>query len=113
MTMPVIDEYNELFHMDTRDIFAVIREKSRRIAVTSPEGKFYIPSTIDQINIAMQPHGFFAISPSIIINLDQVKAYNKGSVYVDNTHYKVSRRRRDEFLAIIENHSRNVVGKMR
>jgi DNA-binding LytR/AlgR family response regulator len=111
--MPLIDVNNELFYMDTQDIFAIIREKSRRIAVTSPDGKFYIPSTFDQINIVMQPFGFFAISPNHIINLNQIKAYKKGEVFVDNTHYRVARRRREEFMSVIENHLRNVDGKMR
>jgi DNA-binding LytR/AlgR family response regulator len=111
MTMPVIDENNEIFHMDTSDIFAIIRDKSRKIIVTSPYGTFYIPSTIDQIHTVMEPLGFYAISPSHIINLDQVKAYNKGNVYVDNTHYKVTRRRQEEFKLLIDNHSRNVSGK--
>lgn len=111
MTMPVIDENNEIFHMDTHDIFAIIRDASRKIIVTSTFGNFYVPSTMDQINTVMAPLGFFSINQSHIINLDQVKAYKKGDVYIDNTHYKVSRRRQDELLEIIENHSRNASGK--
>jgi DNA-binding LytR/AlgR family response regulator len=111
MSMPLIDENGELFHMDTRDIYALILNKSRKIVVTSPFGKFYVPSTMEQIDTVMHPLGFFSINPSHIINLDQVKAYKKGDVFVDNTHYKVARRRQEEFLAAIDNHSRNVVGK--
>lgn len=111
MSMPLIDENGELFYMDTRDIYALILNKSRKIMVTSPFGNFYIPSTMNEINKILKQFGFFAINPSHIVNLDQVKAFNKGNVYVDNTHYKVARRRQEEFLEAIENHSRNVSGK--
>ena len=111
MSMPVIDEENEIFNLDMYDAFAIIREESRKIIVNSTFGTFKIPYTINEIATVMEPHGFFQINQTHIINVDQIKAFKKGYVYIDGTRYKVSKRRQEALAQLIEKRSRDANGK--
>lgn len=111
MPMPVFDENNKNHTIEIDEVFSMYKKvKERRIIVTSQCGEFYIPSTIDQIGVILEPLGFCQIDKNRIINVDRVKEYKSGVVHVDGEFYTVSRRNRKKLKEMIENRSHTTNG---
>lgn len=108
MRMPGFNQANELSFVDIPEIFTIYKNSiSRKIIITAEQGEFYIPSTIDQINSIMTDYGFMQIDRNRIINLAQVKRVVGSNVYIDGTHYHVTKENKKLIEDLIENTSRD------
>lgn len=111
MPMPVFNDANDLVYLEIPMIFSIYKDpKSRKIIVEAECGEYYLPSTIEQIDLIMSASGFMLIDKNRIINLDQVKEYVNGRVEVDGSHYYVSKRKRKQMEELIEIRSRDTNG---
>lgn len=103
MPMPVINESNELVYIEIDEVFCIYKDsKTRKIVVKAECGKYYIPSTIEQINLIMKQLGFALIDSNRIINIAQVKSYENGEVHVDGKYFYVSRRNRANLKRLLD-----------
>jgi DNA-binding LytR/AlgR family response regulator len=112
MPMPVFNDANELVYIEIPTIFSIYKDpKSRKIIVEAECGEYYLPSTIEQLDIIMSEVGFMLIDKNRIINLDQIKTYENGVVEVDGSQYFVSKRKRKKLEELIDKRSRDTNGK--
>ncbi len=70
--------------------------------------KVIVSKTIKEYEEMLAGHDFFRVHQSHIINLNYIKSYTKGEggsvVMQDGSEIDVSRRRKDEFLKLLEKH---------
>lgn len=66
--------------------------------------KIIVSKTLKEFDELLSPHNFFRIHKSHLINLSQVKAYNKtGTVLMaDSSEIELARRKKDIFLACLK-----------
>ena len=68
MPMPVFDKQNNAVMLEVGEIFSIQKDGSRKIMVIAENGEYYLPSTIEEINLIMNPFGFLLIDKNNVIN---------------------------------------------
>ncbi|MFO7969088.1 MAG: LytTR family DNA-binding domain-containing protein [Candidatus Izemoplasmatales bacterium] len=83
-----------------------------KVIITTSENCFDIGQTLSNLE-QMLGHPFFRIRNNVIINLYRIKYFNKdkNKVIMDNeSFFVVAKRRKNEFLKIINNYTFEKVG---
>jgi hypothetical protein len=94
LAIPVFDKSNILHHLRTGEVLSICKEgKTRRNIVRVSGNKFYLPHTIEQIDVLMSPLGFYQVNQNQIINLTQIDKYKNGIITIEGEEYFLSRRR--------------------
>jgi DNA-binding LytR/AlgR family response regulator len=102
MDFPGFNDQGILRLMSETEVGCVRKdEATRKMIFCTGFEEYHAPWTVQEVEILLSPYGFIRIDKNKVINIHRVDEYINGVVKIGAMEFNVSRRKREEFEALL------------